>query len=67
MEAVKLLTKLTRPFTIVVEPDIADAGWVAKVVGPDINFITCADDPAVAVFMAWDTLRMFGETSTDVH
>lgn len=53
------LIRIEQPFTIVVEPASDGLGWNAKIIGREFDTIhTCADDPAVAVFMAWSALRL---------
>lgn len=55
------LTKITEPFTIDVRPSKDNSGtWIAeiKLTGLKHPLLTCGDSPEVAVFMAWDVLRM---------
>jgi hypothetical protein len=55
------LIKITQPFTIDVRPSKDNIGaWIAEIKTPELEhpLLTCADTPEVAVFMAWDVLRM---------
>jgi hypothetical protein len=60
--------EITRPFCVFVDEALDLPGvWIAKVVGADgLDYITQADSPEGAVFMAWDLLRLVtGRCSVD--
>jgi len=47
---------ITRPFAIFVEP--CDAGWVAHIVGYNLDHATQGDSPEQAVEMMADVIRI---------
>lgn len=58
MRRVKDPLRITRPFAIFIEPAPDTEGWIAHVVGQQLDNVTCGDDAASAAYMAADLIRM---------